>query len=63
MDDLTVTAGCRILRGLDRLMGGARMHLEPAKSRSMILSKGRIDNHVQFSIANTTITTISDEPA
>ncbi|KAK0131593.1 hypothetical protein N1851_033695 [Merluccius polli] len=47
MDDLTVTTELvpgdrQILMGLERLMGWARMSFKPAKSRSLVLKKGRI---------------------
>ncbi|KAL7849539.1 hypothetical protein SRHO_G00211620 [Serrasalmus rhombeus] len=46
MDDQTVTTesvpGCRwILKGFEKLMKWARMRFEPAKSRSMVLRKGK----------------------
>ncbi|KAK7916460.1 hypothetical protein WMY93_012221 [Mugilogobius chulae] len=67
MDDLTVTtesvSGCRwILQGLQKLVEWARMNFKPAKSRSMVLRKGKVDNKCQFSIAGTTIPTITEKP-
>lgn len=49
MDDLTVTTesvpGCRwILQGLKKLVEWARMHFKPAKSRSMVLRKGKVED-------------------
>lgn len=57
MDDLTITTesvpGARwILKGLERLMGWARMSFKPAKSRSVVLKKGRVSGKFRFSIEN-----------
>ncbi len=55
MDDLTVTAasvpGCRwLLQGLQRLILWARMSFKPAKSRSLVLKKGKVANHFRFTL-------------
>jgi len=46
MDDLTVTTtfvpGSRwILKGLEEMMTWARMSIKPAKSRSLVMKKGK----------------------
>lgn len=53
MDDLTVTTtlvpGCRwILQGLERLITRARMSFKPAKSRSLVLRKGKVADQFRF---------------
>lgn len=67
MDDLTVTTetvpGCRwILKSLEKLMEWARMHFKPAKSRSMVLKRGKVDDESRFSVAGITILTITEKP-
>lgn len=67
MDDLTVTTesvpgGKWVLKGLKRLMGWARMSFKPTKSRSLVLKKGRVADKFRFSIAGTSIPTISEKP-
>ncbi len=67
MDDLTVTtesvAGCRwILKGLEKLMEWARMRFKPAKSRSMVLRRGKVDDKSRFSVAGATIPTVTEKP-
>lgn len=67
MDDLTVTTesvpgGRWVLKGLERLMGWARMLFKPTKSRSLVLKKGRVADKFRFSIAGTLIPTISVKP-
>ena len=43
-------------------MGWARMSFKPAKSRSLVLKKGRVADKFRFSIAGTPIPTISEQP-
>ncbi|XP_061101211.1 uncharacterized protein LOC133130563 [Conger conger] len=67
MDDLTVTTesvpGCRwILKGLVKLVEWARMHFKPAKSRYMVLKKGRVEDKVRFNISGKAIPTITEKP-
>lgn len=67
MDDLTVTTesvpGCRwILKGLEKLAEWARMRFKPAKSRSMVLRKGKVDDKFRFHIAGTAIPSITEKP-
>lgn len=59
MDDLTVTAasvpGCRwLLQGLQRLILWARMSFKPAKSRSLVLKKGKVANLFRFTLEGVT---------
>ncbi|XP_063056077.1 uncharacterized protein LOC134450154 [Engraulis encrasicolus] len=67
MDDLTVTTesvpGCRwILKGLEKMMEWARMRFKPAKSRSMVLRKGKVEDKFRFNITGTAIPTITEKP-
>ncbi|XP_063054019.1 uncharacterized protein LOC134448252 [Engraulis encrasicolus] len=67
MDDLTVTTesvpGCRwLLRGLEKMMVWARMRFKPAKSRSMVLRKGKVEDKFRFNIAGTPIPSITEKP-
>ncbi|KAJ3594437.1 hypothetical protein NHX12_003744 [Muraenolepis orangiensis] len=67
MDDLTVmpesVPGCRwILKGLEELVEWARMRFKPAKSRSMVLRKGKVVDKIRFNIADTAIPSISEKP-
>ncbi|KAJ3585711.1 hypothetical protein NHX12_014430 [Muraenolepis orangiensis] len=67
MDDLTVMTesvpGCRwILKGLEELVEWVRMRFKPAKSRSMVLRKGKVVDKFRFNIADTAIPSISEKP-
>lgn len=67
MDDLTVTTtsvpGCRwLLQGLERLMSWARMSFKPAKSRSLVLKKGKEADCFRFALGETTIPSVADRP-
>ena len=67
MDDLTVTTtsamgGRWLLKGLKRNMTWARMYFKPAKSRSLVLKKGKVIEKVRFTIAGETIPTLSEKP-
>ncbi|KAJ3592260.1 hypothetical protein NHX12_007388 [Muraenolepis orangiensis] len=67
MDDLTVMTesvpGCwSILKGLEELVEWARMRFKPAKSRSMVLRKGKVVDKFRFYIADTAIPSISEKP-
>ncbi|XP_057679566.1 uncharacterized protein LOC130908003 [Corythoichthys intestinalis] len=67
MDDLTITTtsvpGSRwILQGLERLIGWARMSFKPAKSRSMVLKRGKVVDKFRFSISGTVIPSITEQP-
>ena len=67
MDDLTVTTtsvmeGRWLLKGLERNMTWARMYFKPAKSRSLVLKKGKVMEKVRFTISGETIPTLSEKP-
>lgn len=67
MDDLTVTTesvpgGRWILQGLEKLIRWARMEFKPAKSRSLVLKKGKVTDRFQFSIKGAKIPSLSEQP-
>ncbi|XP_056127556.1 uncharacterized protein LOC130105540 [Rhinichthys klamathensis goyatoka] len=67
MDDLTVTTttvpGCRwLLRGLEQLITWARMSFKPAKSRSLVLRKGKVADQFRFMLGDTIIPSVSEKP-
>lgn len=67
MDDLTVTTesvpGCRwILQGLEKLISWARMRFKPAKSRSLVVKKGKVTDRFRFNIDGSMIPSISEKP-
>ncbi|XP_075304756.1 retrovirus-related Pol polyprotein from type-1 retrotransposable element R2 [Odontesthes bonariensis] len=67
MDDLTVTTtsvpGCRwILQGLEHLIRWARMNFKPAKSRSLVVKKGKVSEKYRFSIEDTQIPSVGEKP-
>ena len=67
MDDLTVTTtsvmgGRWLLKGLERNMTCARMYFKPAKSRSLVLKKGKVMEKVRFTVTGETIPTLSEKP-
>ena len=67
MDDLTVTTtsvmeGIWFLKSLERNMTRARMYFKPAKSRSLVLKKGKVMERVRFSVTGETIPTLSEKP-
>ena len=67
MDDLTVTTtsvmgGRWLLKGLERNMTWARKYFKPAKSRSLVLKKGKFMEKVRFTVAEETIPTLSEKP-
>ncbi|KAJ3580728.1 hypothetical protein NHX12_034216 [Muraenolepis orangiensis] len=49
-------------RGLEELVEWARMRFKPAKSRSMVLRKGKVVDKFRFNIADTAIPSISEKP-
>lgn len=59
MDDLTVTA--ESVLGLEKLVEWARMRFKPAKSRSMVLRKGEVEDKFRFYISGTDIPTITEK--
>ncbi len=67
MDDLTVPTssvpGSRwILQGLERLIKWARMSFKPAKSRTLVLKKGKVTDKFHFMLEGTPIPSISEKP-
>ncbi|XP_061772124.1 uncharacterized protein LOC133562186 [Nerophis ophidion] len=67
MDDLTVTTtsvpGCRwILNGLQEVISWARMNFKPAKSRVLVLKKGKVTGEFCFSLGTTKIPSLTEEP-
>ncbi len=67
MDDLTVTTtsvpGRRwLLQGLERLITWARMSFKPAKSRSLVLKKGKVTDRFRFTLGDTQIPSVSEKP-
>jgi hypothetical protein len=63
MDDLILTTekciGTRwILRRLESIMEWARMKFKPKKSRSLVISKGKVSDAVRFTIQNEEIPTL-----
>ncbi|XP_061896833.1 uncharacterized protein LOC133645919 [Entelurus aequoreus] len=67
MDDLTVMTtsvpGCRwLLQGLERLITWAKMSFKPAKSRSLVLKKGKVADHFRFTVGGYLIPTVTERP-
>ncbi len=67
MDDLTVTTssvpGCRwILQGLEHLISWARMDFKPAKSRSLVVRKGKVTDQFRFAIGGVRIPSVGEKP-
>lgn len=67
MDDLTVMTtsvpGCRwLLQGLEKLISWAKMSFKPAKSRSLVLKKGKVADHFRFALGGTKIPTVTEKP-
>ena len=67
MDDLTVTTssvtGSRwLLKGLEQSTTWARMRFKPAKSRSLVLKKGKVMERVRFTITGGKIPTLNEKP-
>lgn len=67
MDDLTVTCtsvtgGRWLLKGLEKNITWARMTFKPAKSRSLVIKKGKITEKYHFKISGATIPTLNEKP-
>lgn len=67
MDDLTVTTkslieGRWMLNALETLIKWARMKFKPAKSRSLVLKKGKVSNRFRYEVQGEVIPTITDKP-
>ncbi|GFN82031.1 reverse transcriptase [Plakobranchus ocellatus] len=68
MDDTTVICSKedetrRMLTRLDVLMSWCRMEFKPKKSRSLSISKGKVDEATTFTVAEQQIPTVSQKPA
>ena len=66
MDDTTIICSkedetCQMLERLDDLMAWCRMKFKPKKSRSLSVSKSKIDT-MTFTVANQQIPTVSQQP-
>lgn len=67
MDDLTLTttsvSGARwILQGLEKLMSWAQMSFKPAKSRSLVLNRGRVTDKFCFRLGENLIPSVTEIP-
>ncbi|KAK0146299.1 hypothetical protein N1851_014401 [Merluccius polli] len=66
MDDLTVTTaapGARwILQGLESIMAWACMSFKPAKSRSLVLKKGKVTDKFRFRLGEHKIPSVTEKP-
>ncbi|KAL1266763.1 hypothetical protein QQF64_002438 [Cirrhinus molitorella] len=67
MDDLTVTTtsvpgGRWILQGLKKLISWARMNFTPAKSRAMVLKRGKVSDKFRFIVNGMAIPSITEKP-
>jgi hypothetical protein len=67
MDDMTITAksvteGRWMLEDLQKMINWARMEFKPAKSRSLVLRRGKVQKHLRFKINGQTIPTVSEQP-
>lgn len=67
MDDITVMTtcvhGCRwLFQGLEQLISLAKMCFKSAKSRSLVLKKGKVANHFCFTLGGTRIPTVTKKP-
>ena len=62
MTTTSVMGGRWLLKGIERNMTLARMYFKPAKSRSLVLKKGKVTEKVRFTVAGETIPTLSEKP-
>ncbi|KAK0138093.1 hypothetical protein N1851_025635 [Merluccius polli] len=67
MDNLTITAksvpeGRWILEDLVKLIDWARMDFKPAKSRSLVLRRGCVQDQFRFKIREDIILTVQEKP-
>ena len=67
MDDTTIISnsveGCdAALQRFNKLIEWCRMKLKPTKSRSLSITKGKVDESVKFTVAGHTIPTVSEQP-
>ena len=67
MDDMTlvskdVKAMQQAINKVNKLLQCAKMKVQPAMSRSLTLSRGKVDPKAIFTIANNSIPTVCDGP-
>ncbi|NJK32032.1 MAG: hypothetical protein HC927_06195 [Deltaproteobacteria bacterium] len=67
MDDMKITArsvpeGRWMLEDLERLISWARMKFKPAKSRSLVLKKGKVQDRFRFKIQGERVPTVTEQP-
>ncbi|KAK0140505.1 hypothetical protein N1851_022523 [Merluccius polli] len=67
MNDLTITVksvpeGRWILEDLVEFTDWARMEFKPAKSRSLVLRRGRVQDQFRFKIREDNIPTVQEKP-
>lgn len=67
MDDMTITTkshveGRWMLEDLERLIAWARMKFKPAKSRSLVLKNGKVDNSARLKVQGQAIPTVTEQP-
>ena len=67
MDDLTLTTtavpGARwILQGLENIMAWARMSFKPAKSRSLVLKKGKVTVKICCRLGEHQVPSVTEKP-
>jgi hypothetical protein len=67
MDDMTITTktvveGRWMLKDLEELIDWSRMAFKPAKSRSLVLRKGKVIDHIRFKIGGDYIPTVTQKP-
>jgi hypothetical protein len=67
MDDMTITSKSVVearwtLEDLEKLITWARMKFKPAKSRSLVLKKGKVQDRCRFRIGGELIPTVTEKP-
>ncbi|XP_053391239.1 uncharacterized protein LOC128554051 [Mercenaria mercenaria] len=67
MHDMTITAksvpeGRWMLEDLGRLISWSRMKFKPAKSRSLVLKKGKVQDRFRFRVNGELIPTVTEQP-
>ena len=67
MDDMTIlaksdTEGRWMLEDLEEMIDWARMEFKPAKSRSLVVKRGKLQKHVKFKIKDQVIPTVTENP-
>ena len=67
IDDMTITAKTQVeggwmLEDLEKLIALARMLFKSAKSRSLVLKKGKVNNSARFKVQGQVIQTVTEQP-